>query len=244
MLDDLSTGARDAIGGVELVVGDVADTPLVTDVLGPARLAVVHFAAKKQVGESVADPLLYYRENVGGLEIAAHCNDRAQASTRSCSRRAPRPTGCRRIPAPIREDARLAPESPYGYTKVGASRCSPTSRRRTGLHYSSLRYFNVAGAATDDLGDRAVLNLIPIVFQAMAWGRRAARLRQRLPDAGRHLHPRLRPRGRPRRRASRRLRGLAKRTRRGQTFSRHGDRQLGARGAALHRDGDGPLSIR
>jgi UDP-glucose 4-epimerase len=73
-------------------------------------------------------------------------------------------------PDPIREDDRLAPESPYGYTKVVGEHMLADVARASGLHYSALRYFNVAGAASDDLGDRAVLNLIPIVFRAMAAG--------------------------------------------------------------------------
>src|SRR5829696_6607037 len=68
VLDDLSTGDPSRIPGVELVVGSVADSPLVGHVLREHDVhGVVHIAAKKQVEESVRLPLLYYRENVAGL---------------------------------------------------------------------------------------------------------------------------------------------------------------------------------
>jgi UDP-glucose 4-epimerase len=170
VLDDLSTGARDAIPGVPLLVGDVADTAWVADALRThSTHAVVHFAAKKQVGESVGDPLLYYRENVGGLRSLLTAMTEARVDTIVFSSSAAT-YGMPVDSAPIREDARLAPESPYGYTKVVCEQMLSDVARATGLHYASLRYFNVAGAATDDLGDRAVLNLIPIVFHALASG--------------------------------------------------------------------------
>ena len=170
VLDNLSTGAREAVGGAKLVVGDVADTALVTEVLRDNSVhGVVHFAAKKQVGESVADPLLYYRENVGGLASLLTAMTWAGTDTIVFSSSAAT-YGMPVDSAPIREDSRLAPESPYGYTKVVCEQMLADVARATGLHYSSLRYFNVAGAGTDELGDRAVLNLIPIVFNAMASG--------------------------------------------------------------------------
>jgi UDP-glucose 4-epimerase len=170
VFDDLSTGAREAVGGVELVVGNVADTQLVTDVLrSHSTHAVVHFAAKKQVGESVADPLLYYRENVGGLASLLAAMTAAEVPTIVFSSSAAT-YGMPADSEPIREEDRLAPESPYGYTKVVGEQMLADVARATGLNYSILRYFNVAGAAADDLGDRAVLNLIPIVFHAMASG--------------------------------------------------------------------------
>ncbi|MDX6273846.1 MAG: UDP-glucose 4-epimerase, partial [Frankiales bacterium] len=66
--DDLSTGAADRVGDTPLVVGSVLDRELLAATFREHGVhGVVHIAAKKQVGESVADPLLYYRENVAGL---------------------------------------------------------------------------------------------------------------------------------------------------------------------------------
>src|SRR5689334_18775191 len=67
-LDDLSTGAADRVQGAPLVVGSVLDRPLLDRAIAEHGVTgVVHIAAKKQVGESVAEPLTYYRENVIGL---------------------------------------------------------------------------------------------------------------------------------------------------------------------------------
>src|ERR1700722_4385784 len=170
VLDNLSTGAAEAVGGADLVVGDVSDTALVAELLrSRSTHAIVHFAAKKQVGESVENPLLYYRENVGGLRSLLTAMIEAEVDTIVFSSSAAT-YGMPVDSAPIREDARLAPESPYGYTKVVCEQMLADVARATGLHYSSLRYCNVAGAAADDLGDRAVLNLVPIVFHALASG--------------------------------------------------------------------------
>src|SRR5205807_4940414 len=70
VLDDLSTGERARVpDGVPLVVGSVLDAPLVGKVLGEHGVTgIVHIAAKKAVGESVERPLLYYRENLTGLQ--------------------------------------------------------------------------------------------------------------------------------------------------------------------------------
>ena len=80
--DDLSAGHRAAVGDVTLVQGDVRDLDGVRRVIqGHSVTAVMHFAAKLSVSESVADPLAYYRTNVGGaltvLEAMAAENVRA-----------------------------------------------------------------------------------------------------------------------------------------------------------------------
>src|SRR3982750_3447501 len=67
VLDDLSTGRKDRVGGAALVEGSVLDGDLVRRTLRDHDVrGIIHIAAKKQVGESVADPLKYYRENVNG----------------------------------------------------------------------------------------------------------------------------------------------------------------------------------
>src|SRR5689334_15663724 len=67
-IDDLSTGSADRVRDAELVEGSVLDRDLLDQTIAKHSVTgVVHIAAKKQVGESVGDPLLYYRENVQGL---------------------------------------------------------------------------------------------------------------------------------------------------------------------------------
>src|SRR3712207_899579 len=70
VLDDLSSGVPTRVGGVPLVLADVADSEAVTRTVREHGVrGVVHLAAKKQVEESVRQPLQYYRENVEGLQI-------------------------------------------------------------------------------------------------------------------------------------------------------------------------------
>jgi UDP-glucose 4-epimerase len=148
--DNLSTGNRDAVLHGELVVGDLADKALLQATLERFRPdAVVHFAAAIEVGESVRDPLKYYRNN------SANALNLLEAM---------RAVGTRRLifsstaavygnPAvvPVTEAASLEPINPYGASKLVTERmladlavADPTFR------YVALRYFNVAGA--DPLG--------------------------------------------------------------------------------------------
>ena len=103
----------------------------------------------------------------------------------------------------VTEDDGGVPLSPYGETKLAGEWISRAVGRRHGMRVISLRYFNVAGAASVKLGDPGVFNLIPHGVPGAEPRRDPEDLRRRLPDAGRHLHPRLRPRLRHRRRARR-----------------------------------------
>jgi len=71
---------------------------------------------------------------------------------------------------PVSESAPLAPESPYGQTKVIGEWQAHDAHVAHGMSWVSLRYFNVAGAASDDLGDTSVNNLVPMVFAALEKG--------------------------------------------------------------------------
>jgi UDP-glucose 4-epimerase len=129
---------------------------------------VIHLAAKKAVGESVDQPLLYYRENVGGCESLL----RAMQSLGVRSLVFSSSAAVYGAPAavPVTEEARPAPTSPYGETKAVCEWMVAAQRRATGLSYVSLRYFNVVGAANRDLADTSVSNLVPLVFRALTTG--------------------------------------------------------------------------
>jgi len=72
--DDLSTGAPRRVPEAPLVIGSARNRELVSDVFRDHHVdGVMHIAGKKQVGESVADPLLYYRENVDGMVALLQC---------------------------------------------------------------------------------------------------------------------------------------------------------------------------
>ena len=170
-LDDLSTGDASRVHGAELVEGSVLDRGLVRRVLREhAVTGVVHIAAKKQVGESVADPLLYYRENVEGL-VALLEGCRAKGVDRFVFSSSAATYGLPDVDL-VDEDVPGDPLSPYGESKLVGEWLLRDCERAYGMRVMAMRYFNVAGAATPELGDPGVFNLVPLVFQALAKGER------------------------------------------------------------------------
>ncbi|MEK9663092.1 MAG: UDP-glucose 4-epimerase GalE [Candidatus Nanopelagicales bacterium] len=168
VLDDLSSGIRERVpGDAELVVASVLDTDAVRRALEGVT-GVVHLAAKKAVGESVEMPLMYYRDNVGGMTSLLQAMDDVGTPCMVYSSSAAvygEPPW-----SPISEDSPLAPLSPYGETKViGEWMVRDVATSRT-MSWVALRYFNVAGAGSPDLGDPSVNNLIPMVFRALDQG--------------------------------------------------------------------------
>jgi UDP-glucose 4-epimerase len=164
VLDDLSTGNRTRIAGVPLVDGSVLDRSLVERTMREHSVTgVVHLAAKKQVEESVRDPLLYYRENVEGLRRLLEAMTAAGVGAFVFS------SSAAVYGAPdvdlVREDTDCRPVNPYGQTKLAGEHMVADVARATGLRYALLRYFNVAGAARPELADRGEANLVPMVFR-------------------------------------------------------------------------------
>jgi len=172
VLDDLSTGERPRVpGDAVFVQGSILDEDVVRRVLSEHSVAgIIHIAAKKQVGESVEQPLLYYRENVEGtrrlLEAAV---DGGVASFVFSSSAAT--YGMPDVDV-VDEDAPTVPMSPYGTSKLMSEWMARDVAAATGLRVVALRYFNVAGAASPELGDPGAFNLIPMVFRELAAGRR------------------------------------------------------------------------
>jgi UDP-glucose 4-epimerase len=169
-LDDLSTGDASRIhAGARFVEGSVLDrTALKTALQGVT--GVVHIAAKKQVGESVAEPLHYYRENLDGLlTLLEECReagvDRFVFSSSAATYGMP-------DVELVTEDTPKAPLSPYGETKLVGEWLLNDCTTAYGIDVMNMRYFNVAGAAAPELGDPGVFNLIPLVFQALQKGER------------------------------------------------------------------------
>jgi UDP-glucose 4-epimerase len=144
--DNLSTGNRDAILSGELVVGDLADKDLLIKTLtefNPA--AVLHFAASIEVGESVSNPLKYYRNNsVNALNLleALRVTEIGQMIFSSTAAVYGNPTQL-----PVTEEASLQPINPYGASKLMTERfLSDLALANDDFRYVALRYFNVAGA--------------------------------------------------------------------------------------------------
>ena len=172
VLDDLSTGDGSRVDpAAALVEGSVLDRGLVRKALREHGVTgVVHIAAKKQVGESMADPLLYYRENVEGLvALLEGCRDKGVASFVFSSSAAT--YGLPDVEL-VDEDTPGVPLSPYGESKLIGEWFLRACERAYGMRAMSLRYFNVAGAATPELGDTGVFNLIPMVFERLQAGER------------------------------------------------------------------------
>jgi len=172
VLDDLSTGDASRVDpAAALVVGSVLDRALVSKALREHDVrGVVHIAAKKQVGESVADPLLYYRENVAGL-VTLLDGCREQGIDRFVFSSSAATYGLPDVEL-VDEDTPGVPLSPYGESKLVGEWLLRACATAYDLRVLSLRYFNVAGAASPELGDPGVFNLIPLVFQALAAGER------------------------------------------------------------------------
>ena len=173
VVDDLSTGRAERVGDAPLVELDLAAPGArerLEEVVAQHGVeGVVHLAAKKQVGESVQRPDWYHEQNVGGLEtllaaMRAGGVERLVFSSSAAVYGEP-PSGL------VGEDDQTRPINPYGATKLAGERLVAAAGAAWGLRHVSLRYFNVAGAGADDLGDPAVLNLITIVFDLLDQGR-------------------------------------------------------------------------
>jgi len=171
VLDDLSTGDAGRLpAGVPLERGTVLDRDVLDRVLREHGVdGVVHIAAKKQVGESVERPLWYYRENVEGLrtvlEAAAGAGVRRFLFSSSAA-----VYGMPDVDL-VTEQTPCEPMSPYGETKLAGEWLVKAAGKAHGMATASLRYFNVAGAATPELGDPGVFNLVPMVFQRLSQGK-------------------------------------------------------------------------
>ena len=174
VVDDLSTGRADRIGDATLVELDVAGgdaQQLLEDVMREREVTgVIHFAARKQVGESVARPAWYYQQNVTGLAnvVAAMESTGADRLIFSSSAAV---YGMPDVEV-VTEDTEPRPINPYGETKLVGEWLIADAARACGLRSASLRYFNVAGAGWPELGDPAVLNLVPMVLDRLERGER------------------------------------------------------------------------
>ncbi|MFJ9560326.1 UDP-glucose 4-epimerase GalE [Streptomyces fuscichromogenes] len=165
--DDLSSGIAERLPqDVPLVTGSTLDGEKVARVLAEHEVTgVVHLAAKKQVGESVARPLHYYHENIEGLRVLLEAVTEARVRSFVFSSSAA-VYGMPDVDL-VTEETPCVPMSPYGETKLAGEWLVRATGRATGLATASLRYFNVAGAARPELADVGVHNLVPMVFEKL-----------------------------------------------------------------------------
>jgi UDP-arabinose 4-epimerase len=170
--DDLSRGHDWAVRWGPLERGNILDRARLDAVIERHRpIAVMHFAALAYVGESVADPAIYYRNNVVGA-LAVLDAMRAGGVERivfssSCT------TYGVQSAEPISESASQAPVNPYGATKLVIEQAMREYAAAYGLRAVALRYFNAAGADPDgEIGEAhdPEPHLIPLVLDAAANG--------------------------------------------------------------------------
>ncbi|MCF3124826.1 UDP-glucose 4-epimerase GalE [Streptomyces arenae] len=168
--DDLSSGIPERLpADVPLVTGSTLDADLLARTLKDhAITGVVHLAAKKQVGESVERPLHYYRENVEGLRVLLEAVVAAGVPSFVLSSSAA-VYGMPDVDL-VTEETPCLPMSPYGETKLAGEWLVRAVGRAHGLATASLRYFNVAGAASPELADTGVYNIVPMVFEKLTDG--------------------------------------------------------------------------
>jgi UDP-glucose-4-epimerase GalE len=165
--DNLSRGHRDAVRWGPLVEGDLHDRTGLAEAFRLHRpVAVMHFAAFAYVGESVGDPELYYRNNVGGtLSLLAAMREAAIGRIVFSSTCA---TYGNPAEVPIRETTPQRPVNPYGETKLAIERALHWYGAY-GLRSVALRYFNAAGDDPDgEIGENhdPETHLIPLVLRA------------------------------------------------------------------------------
>ena len=166
--DNLSRGNSWSVKFGPLEVGELGDVVRLRAVLEKYRpQALMHFAAFASVGESVANPLLYYRNNIGGttslLQAIVDYQPIPVVFSSTCAT-----YGVPNV-IPIPEDHEQRPINPYGYSKLVVERLLADLDIAHQLRSVSLRYFNAAGADPDgEIGEAhdPELHLIPLVLAA------------------------------------------------------------------------------
>ncbi|HEY8077874.1 MAG TPA: NAD-dependent epimerase/dehydratase family protein, partial [Labilithrix sp.] len=168
VLDDLSTGHRDAVPPeASFVHGSIEGARAALDGVD----AVLHFAAKIRVEESVSAPRLYWEGNVVATLALLGAVLEAKVPIVFSSTAAVYGTP---DSVPIDEDHPKRPVNPYGETKLAIERALAAYGEAYGLRWMALRYFNAAGAHADaGLGERhdPETHLVPIVLD-VALGKR------------------------------------------------------------------------
>ena len=150
ILDDCSTGHADtAPAGVRFIQGSLLNPSEVADALTGCD-AVMHFAGKSLVGESVEKPDLYHSVNVDGSRILLD-QMRKQSITKIVFSSSAATYGEPKV-VPILESSETNPTNPYGATKLAIDHMITDEASRHKISAASLRYFNVAGALKADRG--------------------------------------------------------------------------------------------
>ena len=168
IVDNLQTGHRSALNpAAKFYEGDIRDAAVLEKIFTENKIeAVIHFAANSLVGESMEKPLLYFNNNVYGMQVlleamVRHGVDKIVFSSTAATYGEPK-----RVP--IHEDDETCPTNTYGETKLTMEKMMKWVSRANGVRYVSLRYFNAAGALPDgSIGEdhKTETHLIPLILQ-------------------------------------------------------------------------------
>ena len=168
VVDNLWTGHKEAVHAkAKFYEGDIRDAAILDRIFTENEIeAVMHFAASSQVGESMIKPLLYFNNNVHGMQVLLegmhkHGVDKIVFSSTAAVYGEPK-----RVP--IEEEDETCPQNTYGETKLTMEKMMKWVDRAHGIHYVSLRYFNVAGALEDgSIGEDHApeTHLVPLILQ-------------------------------------------------------------------------------
>lgn len=178
VIDTLELGHRAALRGAELVLGDVADEPLVRKVLQEFSVeCVMHFAAYAEVGESMSHPVKYYANNTLAtlhlLRAMSACGVRKFIFSSTAATYGEPDT------VPISEDVSKQPINVYGHSKLQTEEQCAWLSRQSDFRYVALRYFNACGAhRSGEIGEdhRPESHLIPLVLQVPLGKRKAIKV--------------------------------------------------------------------
>ncbi|ALP91650.1 UDP-glucose 4-epimerase GalE [Clostridium butyricum] len=174
VVDNLQSGHEEAINSkAKFYKGDIRDKNFLSNVFKEENIdGVFHFAANSIVGESMKEPLMYFNNNVYGMQILLEVMNEHNVNKIVFSSTAATYGEPKKVP--ITEDMETCPTNTYGETKLVMEKMMKWCDKAYGMKYVALRYFNVAGAEDDgSIGEdhNPETHLIPIVLQT-ALGKR------------------------------------------------------------------------
>lgn len=167
VLDNLHKGHAESVLAKTFYIGNVLDSELLDRIFTEHKVeAVIHFAADSLVGESVADPLKYYHNNVAStlnllIKMKEYNIQKIVFSSTAATYGEP-------VQIPIKETDPTFPTNPYGETKLAIEKMLLWCEQAYGIHFIALRYFNAAGADPEGrIGEdhSPESHLIPLILQ-------------------------------------------------------------------------------
>ena len=135
---------------------------------------MIHFAARKQVGESVEKPLWYYQQNINGMLNVLTGVTQSKNAKKLVFSSSAATYGVPPVDVVPEDVVPMLPINPYGQTKLFGEWMARACEQPFGIRFCALRYFNVAGCGPVELEDPAILNLIPMLFNRLKQGKAPA----------------------------------------------------------------------